>query len=218
MALKRAILTKHDMSKIDMMLQQLSAVSTQHVAQCHCTPFCIKRNLSRLQMLSFAQSGLFTGRCAKREALGSPAATTLELQQPLKHNQSQSHTHRYHSMSRRKLFVLVPVLISSTSLPLFSAKAGAIQDALKEKLRPEIDELDAIIQMLDARGVCASFCVCSTDVTLVLSWTANGNLQHIQVLYEIRDLAATPLDSLERKSSNSLLPGYAKRLRKVWSA
>lgn len=50
-----------------------------------------------------------------------------------------------------------------------------------------LNEIDAIIQVLDARGV----------------------------LYEIKSLAATPSDSQERRAANSLLPGYASRLRKV---
>ncbi|GAB4820813.1 hypothetical protein N2152v2_007859 [Parachlorella kessleri] len=81
-------------------------------------------------------------------------------------------------------------MLGTAALKIGPAQAGLVQDLMKQNMRGNLDPIEAIVQLMDARGV----------------------------LYEIRDLAATPKDSPERKASYSLLPGYASRLRKLANA
>ncbi|CAK0779428.1 hypothetical protein CVIRNUC_004772 [Coccomyxa viridis] len=70
------------------------------------------------------------------------------------------------------------------------ANAGLLQDITKNVVRPELGSTDALVMMMDARGM----------------------------LYELKDLAATPRDSRERFEARRLLPGMAKRIREVGQA
>lgn len=74
---------------------------------------------------------------------------------------------------------------------LSAQKASAFEwfgmDVARKVLRPDGEEQEAIVALMDARST----------------------------LKELAELAATPLDSEERFKSRYLLPAYAKRLREV---
>lgn len=82
---------------------------------------------------------------------------------------------------------LVTVAAASLAGP---AHAGVAEDLLKAQLRPEVDTIDAVVKLLDARGA----------------------------LVAIKDIAELPAKSEGRVASWRYVPAYARRLREVGKA
>lgn len=91
------------------------------------------------------------------------------------------------SSRRAALLAWTAALVTPAALSAAPAWAGIVGDAARLYLRPDVPTEQAIVALLDVRGV----------------------------LYELRDIAATPADSKIRFQSRRILPGMAKRLREV---
>ncbi|KAK9915753.1 hypothetical protein WJX75_003647 [Coccomyxa subellipsoidea] len=89
----------------------------------------------------------------------------------------------------RRQALAAPAAASLVSLiaGIQPAHANLVQDLAKGFVRPDLASEEATVVMMDARGT----------------------------LYELRDLAGTPMNSQERFEARRLLPGMAKRLREV---
>ncbi|KAK9818083.1 hypothetical protein WJX72_006851 [[Myrmecia] bisecta] len=82
------------------------------------------------------------------------------------------------------------LLAASALLAAGPAQANVAQEFVKGYMRPEVETDQAVVKLIDARGT----------------------------LCELKQLAATPMDSRERFEARRLLPGMAKRLREVGPA
>ena len=89
--------------------------------------------------------------------------------------------------SRRQALAACGAAVAA-ALSATPARAGIVQDLLKAQLRPDVDPIDALVALMDARGV----------------------------LYDIQALAKLPANSPEVVTTRALIPGFATRLRQVW--
>lgn len=95
------------------------------------------------------------------------------------------------------------------------ASANIFQDYVERTQRPEVSPDQAVVQLLDARGVLYELRVRPCSLPLISHLQLRCIPYILPEALVLQDLAKTDKNSDERFRARSLLPGIAKRLREV---
>ncbi|KAL6767384.1 hypothetical protein ACKKBF_B35065 [Auxenochlorella protothecoides x Auxenochlorella symbiontica] len=100
----------------------------------------------------------------------------------------QSHHPSSSSLQRRHCLAgLLPIMLLPNVMP---AHAGVVEDALRSRLRPDVEQVAAVVDLLDARAT----------------------------LVEMQSIVESDAGSSVRRTSQRMLPTYARYLRAVGKA